>query len=920
MVYRFRKSRTRRVLSLLMAAWIFFGSITPAYATSGTATTSSDVGSSFYSVSTALTAFANAALGPNGNDKHNDVVVPPGTDPDPGRSHKLYEFRTKNVGNGGCYVGYGDAGKGFVPFFQDNSTNAMTTSFYRAYQNTGDNGAGYGYVRYGRLLTDLGLSETGTAGADPARNMGGMFLQLVYLVSSFIPQLFEIAFKILTVLNPFRFLVANDATGGVATGTTGETIDVFLETPAGNQTGSVSTGDVSAPAIGDLTETNHTASGATVPDVLKPIFQYVTDIYVTLRGIGLWIVMPLLTAMLLFTVFVMGQSKAWGALQKYAVRFVFIVLGIPFLGITYTAVLDDFSEMSANQNRPSTRIVAGSVLDFQNWCTAWRLAPPGQSAGATETVNNVKLVSEGDSGTEESTKAQGNTSSDSWRTVRNTIYTINWSTGLYALKQDSGMGLTMTGTDTTYDESYGGMFNNKFSDDGVAGQQKIWVTLESIVETASGKNKNRNGLEGLIGRYQAGDQYSASAWASDVNSYLIKHYADEMGSKDPTQASTAVEKTVYQMYSDTDDMNDWLNRQQDENLQIMTGNLPSAAGGAGGAGGGTSTVTIPWADKDWNIFKNGGLMCTTEIPHDGNTGFVDGIPQLVYNDGFDNKVSEAEYGVNPKNVTGLSTISMYNYLCTEFDESGVRVYSSENSTSSYTKSDYYSAVMAGSGVTGAAFLLNCIVIMGIYVVLGVYYAVGMVISVLKHSFSMIMSIPAAMFGVMKSIVQVCAYVVQMITEILSSVWLYQVIMELVFVFATVAETPVKEALDKLAGSGVAGGVLAESSALALTLRLVECRPLFAVTIFLCTAVALYFSGWAVSAGRAVMSLFVFAHYKVMYAITMDEFKPLFADVLRSRESLDIWDDLKSDARGAAGAVGRAAGKLAGAARGEGMPV
>lgn len=894
MVYRCKDSLAVRLCCLVLAFMMFFTGIMPVGATSGTATTSGTVGTSFYDASTALTGFANYVLGPNSNDKHGDIELNGSLDPN--KAHKLYELNGTVTGNGGCYVGYGDPTKGFQGNFQTNETNSVTVSNYGAYRSVGDGGVGYGYVRYGRLLTELGIDETGNAsGAGSDRNLGGKALQIVYLVSSFIPKLFEVAFKILDTLNPFRFLIGATgyvSTTDIATGTTvtgGSGADALTDPWDGSKhTGGVTTGQVTPPSIGMLN------NGSGLPAAMAPIINYITDIYMRLRGIGLWIVMPMMTVLLLFTVFVLGKSKTWGTLQKYCVRFVFIVLGVPFLGITYTAVLDMFQNISANQNRPSTRVVAGTLVDFGNWCAAWRLEPP---AGATlESVNGKDETGTGG-------KEQGTASSSSWRTVRNTIYKINYSTGLYSLNANSGMGLRPDGS-ATDDETFAGMFTTTTA--GTAGQQKLWTDPNT-----TDPGKNRASMETLVGAYQSGGFYTASAWASEVNTFIVGKWPKEIGASSATKASAAIEETVYQMYADTDDANDWLNRQQDENKQVFTGSV-------------VGDSKMKWVSKSWNIFKNGGTLGVTGLS--GTNGNVADIPNLTFTGTAAARgATDTASGVDPsKTGFGLSSLSMYNYLATAFNEGGINVYSAENSTSEYTKVQHYAVGLAGTGVTKLAFMGSCIVLLGIYVVLGFYYAVGMVISVLKHGFSMIMAIPASMFGVMKSIVQVCAYVVQMITEILSSVWLYQVVMELVLVFATVVETPIKEAIDDLAtsttASALAGGVFADAGMMSLTERIAECRPLFAVSLFTMIALSIGLCVGMVAAGKAVLSLVTFVHYKVGYMVTFDEFKPAFADSVRKRGKLDVWDGIAADGRRAIGAAGRAAGRIADAVGREGMPV
>ena len=103
MVWFRKNSLIHRFVPLLLLAVMLVGQITPVYA-STTATTEEGVGSSLYSVTTALTAFASNVVGANTNDKHSD-------DHDVAKDHRLFELNSGDVGDAGCVIGYGDKTK-----------------------------------------------------------------------------------------------------------------------------------------------------------------------------------------------------------------------------------------------------------------------------------------------------------------------------------------------------------------------------------------------------------------------------------------------------------------------------------------------------------------------------------------------------------------------------------------------------------------------------------------------------------------------------------------------------------------------------------------------------------------------------------------------------------------------------------------
>ena len=73
---------------------------------------------------------------------------------------------------------------------------------------------------------------------------------------------------------------------------------------------------------------------------------------------------------------------------------------------------------------------------------------------------------------------------------------------------------------------------------------------------------------------------------------------------------------------------------------------------------------------------------------------------------------------------------------------------------------------------------------------------------------MILTIPGAMLGLMRSIVQVIAGVLMMIIEILATILMYGTVSELMLAIVTAFEGPISDGLENVTlSSGLAGGVL-----------------------------------------------------------------------------------------------------------------
>lgn len=853
----YRKSAMRVMSLFLLVLMVFSIGVTPVYATE--ATTEENVGTSLYSVTTALTAFANNVVGANTNDKHAD-------DSDETKNHRLWELSNNvttgrvHIGDAGAIIGYGDKTKGFISYISANETRSVTTSSYGAYLNVGDNGKSYAYARYGRLLNELGIDQTGNPSSTPAgRAIGGRIVQGAHLVSSFVPTLFDVVIDIMRLLNPFRFLV-NDAavSGAITSWDVGSGPDHTISDAFGGPGGSVEigTGQVTADQMDGVDQ----FAGPGVPAALDVVSQKVTEIYVLLRQIGLIIIIPMMLTLLIAAILLTARAghanNNWGRIKVFLIRLVFICIGIPMLGVLYTATLDEVQSIVLTQ-APSSRIIAASFVDFENWVKTSRLDPPGQpvdeSGGGSTGSSSFELKSEGISESE----SQGRASSDSWRTVRETIYQINHATGLYALDGDSGLGISVGGDDI---DTNAGMWDTdgKFTQFGSDSENR------KVIFTR---------LNSLLDMYSSGAFYTASAWESNINSSLTANFQDDLGSTQSTDPASSNKKTIYQMYFDTDEVDDWMNRSVENNGEIFDDKRDGSDG----------PEEAKWANMEWNIFSNGTNIGVDSLPTDATS-------DITY------KSSIGAWGdaINPAGKGALSTVSMYNYLASAFNESNISVYSAANTTSEYTRVQHYSANLAGSGFMGTLFLVNCIVCLGVFVIIGLFYCLGMLLHNLKTGLALIMSIPGAMLGVLKSIIQVVVYVIKMIIELFGTIFLYQFVGDLVIIFASAVEAPVVENAANIEAAAVAGGVLASGSGSSLLLALAESKPLFLLSLAAVVVGLLMLSFTMVKLVRPVLVVWSYAWMKVMRRLTLPEFLPVFDAWAANRKSLYIWDELAED--------------------------
>lgn len=685
------------------------------------------INTSMYDVSTALTAYVNNIVSPNRNEKHQTGTVT-----------ELNQFSSAQVGIAGAFVGYGDLKKNFKAFVTSSTSGSSSTSSYSSWLELDNKNSIYGYCRYGYLLKDLGLDATApTSTGLNARSAFGFLLYVAYICASVVPMVFEMVFKILGYLNPFQFL-----TDSVNTRITDALVNVSNKSNAA-----------------------------------KNITSFISDVYDSMSDMAWTALIPILYGIMIFNFFVLkSKGKGFSAMMK---RMVFLSCGVFILAEVYTGVLTSMADLVSGEALPSTRIVAGTLIDFQSWAEASRLSPV------------TDLVSAGTQNSDATTDA-GVAAGDTYRQLRSITYQTNKKTGVYNLSDFDFTGKNVVN---------GGVYNTS------SGKQ----TLNS--QTDDDKNDNtQKQIRSLIAKYGSNDFYQAASWEGAVNNVINQTYRDSMGSSSSTTGADSNDNTVYNMYSTTDEVKDWMNRDDSDNQAIFSG---SSLGDG-----------INWTTKDFNIFKNGTLTASGISPNS----------DVTYTSG-----SSAAWGnaTDPSKKIGLSTISMYNYLTSNFSSSSIMNYSAQTTSSEYSKQAHYSANIVGGSSLSYVFGLNTIVTLGALIVIAFGYCFSLLVSNVRRGFTFLTSLPFAMLGVLRQILQVVILVFVMIAEILGSVCLYMVMGDLLTMVASIVETSIREYTGTILVGGVFGQigltvnptVLANSHIGIVLAVFVETLLVFGLTVF-----------------------------------------------------------------------------------------
>lgn len=170
----------------------------------------------------------------------------------------------------------------------------------------------------------------------------------------------------------------------------------------------------------------------------------------------------------------------------------------------------------------------------------------------------------------------------------------------------------------------------------------------------------------------------------------------------------------------------------------------------------------------FNIWGNGGL--NYEVSASGKTG---------------------EF--TSKGQKGLSTMSMYNYLNSQFGRNSVTMYSTDSS-SDFVRKSHFSVNLIGNGLMSALYWFNALLMLASLSVVGIFYAFGMLIGVVKRSLKFISSVPFALLGSIKAGARIITYVVMMIVEIIGTLFVYSLVSQILLSFSTIVEGGLYKAL------------------------------------------------------------------------------------------------------------------------------
>ena len=806
--------KIKRVLCLYVAVVVclagIFGPAGMAFADDD-AKGEEDAPGTFYAASTAITSFASRVLSGGGNDKHE--------------TGNLGEFNEARVGNAGAVVGYGDKDKTkFSEGIMSNESHASTTSSYDGWYKLGGGRNIYKYVRYGRLLADLGYDSTGSMGFNIMRFVGGGIITVCYYLSKLTSQVFGLLVGLLRKLNPFQLM---KGAGGLWSDEGFWNSDMTPKKPVAHEDGTYS----SAAGGTAIIETSSDRL-ASPPAALTPIVDTLQGIVDGLQKLSWQVIIPMMFILMLVSL-VLARGNASHKVLTFVKRVVLITVGIPFFGMLYTTIITSPTFEKDLQTPQTSMVVANTFVDFADLVSRNRLQLP----------SSVSITSEGDATS--ASEAGGRASNDTLRKTRRNAMYIN------SAVIEGGIPGAMPGGYFNTSSISGADVDQIELTGGVVGATGPISDLTGKVNYASENEDTAEKLVTLLTSYVKGDFYSAGAWTGLVTAELTENDGDgySMGQLSTGSGSdSSNQKSVGGMWQTTADEEAWMNRPRKQNNKIT------------GAPNQESADEIQWAGTKCNVYDCGGNLGVSTESDDTVVNYSG---------------SNSSPGGYPGRSGGLSAMAMYNYLNTQFGSSQITVFSADASSSNYVRATHYAVSMVGSGLMRFIFWLNCFACVGVIGVVGLVFTVSMVISNLKRGISVIVAIPGAYLGVIKSMGQFIVYVLLMILEFLGTVLLYHLFSDLLAAVAGIAET-VAFGLTRGAYATVIGGEFAFVSDVQMAVY--DTKASFMIGVLLAGLFVFFIGAYAMKCRVQIMYAYNWCWSKLYRFATF-------------REALDWYDDV-----------------------------
>lgn len=610
----------------------------------------------------------------------------------------------------------------------------------------------YIYARYGRTLAAMGFDTTsGDSNFSMGRALSGAPIIITYMLSVAVPSLFHIVIDVLRALNPFSLFFSKITYDKVG------------------KNGAFTFG--SSASTGTFENTNVDNNGA-----LSDAADALRGIYTAVQDLSLYALIPLFMAFAIagFLLFRKNQNGEYAGrkIKMTVIRLAFIVMGMPLLGSVYTSVLENMSQKVSVGGSATSKMVLSTFIDFESWAANLRLAPPDKGKAY---IGSIDATKDNPCGTVDEVTLSH---------LREICARINVTSGsvsgLVAYSQISSA--AESGDVDGFDSAKAG----KITDSSAISSTDILNLLYRYYENEFY----------LAGAYEMKAKSDIEANESSDSNYAIYAATNnpdmEKDSKNDLHTGTEGDGECYMNGSDISVVSKKILRDMD----AFSGTYnPFANGGLTVAD--TFSLFDTTTSDDFEIptsmhFKDSGSDIGDFSQRGGSNGASVGYLPSDVPQSYRDKLMERQLGkytgINVNQTGGLSSMSLYNYLNTEFKTKELICYSTD-SASNFVRKQHHSVNLIGTGVTSFLYWFNLLCLCGGMAVVGFGYAFAIIVSNIRRSWQIIFNMPLAMMGALQAIAKMIVYTIVMVIEIIGTIFMYTIMEDFMYGVATIVEKP-----------------------------------------------------------------------------------------------------------------------------------
>jgi hypothetical protein len=604
------------------------------------------------------------------------------------------------------------------------------------------------YVAYGNALRRLGLDETGIPADNGFRNILGTVAQLVFILTLSVSKMFQLLFALVKAFNPFQFF---------------ETV---------GQYGALGLADVSNEA--DAAMGSIGAGGMSVG--MQSVRNFFGQIFSLFLELGLTVMIPLsiLIFILGFFLFKNQRQQAGQNVKKIVTKILFLAVGIPIIGSTYTSLLNGVETISIINDDFITYAVATSFVDFEGWAKVGSMAPILYADGTPFDVVYTDTAARTDTVP----------SSNAWKNLRQMAVSINLNYGQL--------------TDVAGENEAHYTVSPVFNAGSNGGMNPATTKLAS---ENGGKVKLTEGMtfaRELIDRYQRGDVLTAADYAGYVRGRLPETVDHSLEFRDMLMLASS-------------------------RNSFSTGSIEKITGVSGklvvtGVGEVTAGKT-EWKEvaakrffasyeignAGYNFWNDGGITSTSDesgITFEAGTGARKATGWSWSN--FYTKGDPYVWqGMNP----GFTTMSTFGYLTSEFSPTGMTVQYEAGAPSAESIAHHYSVnLIGGSALAQMVVFFNFIALLGGYVILAFTYIFMAGVDTILRGFDAMAAAIMAALGSYKSVAKFIAIVVSLFLQLFVSIIFYAMLVDIMFVVIGLIDAITDSLITELQKVAVEAGI------------------------------------------------------------------------------------------------------------------